>query len=138
MFSINYSYTKWFSVKDLFETGHCRRQHVSRYLRGSKNPFISTGLREVVYLLSRQCTLMPPGISFELFIVASVREIRKWSFQSGHILFLRKIRCPLVRGETDNYCPDKCHRLKEVCCKNQVTPLEEGHHEHLKCSANSP
>lgn len=30
VFLINYSYTKWFSVKDLLEAGHCRRQHVSR------------------------------------------------------------------------------------------------------------
>lgn len=75
---------------------------------------------------------MPPGISIELFIVASEREIRKWSFQSGHILFLRKIRCALVRGETDNYCLENCRRIKKV------TPWEEGHQEHLKCAANSP
>lgn len=59
-------------------------------------------------------------------------------FQSGHTLFLRKIRCALVRGETDNYCLERCHRLKEVCSKNQVAPREEGYQEHLKCPANSP
>lgn len=59
-------------------------------------------------------------------------------FQSGHTLFLRKIRCALVRGETDNYCLEKCHRLKEVCSKNQVAPWEEGYQEHRKCPANSP
>lgn len=87
VFLINYSYTKRFLVKDLLEIGHCGRQHVSRQLRGSQNPFISTGLVETVRLLCRQYILLPPGISIEWFIATSVREIRKLSFSLDILYF---------------------------------------------------
>lgn len=67
---------------------------------------------------------MLPGISIELCIAVSVRETRKCSFQSGHILFLRKIRCAWVIGATVDYWLDKCHRIKEVWWKTQLAPLE--------------